>query len=243
VWPRLIHALWRNFQSDFEVLLQQLRRHQRLVESQANIIHFEQSLKARETAELLLKECREAEKKRQIDVVRTWLASPNIEVDQQTYSFFRKDDPNSGKWLLTTPKFRSWFDPDFCSAPLLWISGIPGAGKTVLASVIVEEARKLKTATVAFFYCKYMDLDRNSFRSVARGILSQLLRQHPVRKNGSTRLFAQLISSSSSQFPLEMLASGQSGWECSEAAKPGGELRESFGSTSISISVSTRPSL
>lgn len=189
VWQKLIHALWRNFQTDFSVLLQQLQRHQRLVETQADITHFEQSLKARETAELLLKEFRQVEKKRQLDVVRTWLASPNVEIDQQTYCSIRNDCPNSGKWLLTVPKFRSWFDPDFCSTPLLWINGIPGAGKSVLASVIVEEARKLKPATVAFFYCKYMDLDRNSFFSVARGILSQLLHQNSVRKNGSNRLF------------------------------------------------------
>lgn len=129
MWKKLIHALWRNFQSDFGILLQQLRRHQRLLESQANIIHFEESLKARETAEVLLKESREAEKKRQTDVVRAWLASPNVEIDQQTHQAVRKQSPDSGSWLLTAPKFRSWFDPDFCSTPLLWINGIPGAGK------------------------------------------------------------------------------------------------------------------
>lgn len=51
-------------------------------------------------------------------------------------------------------------------------------GKTVLASMIVEEARKVKLATVTFFYCRYMDPERNTSVSVARGLLSQLLLQN-----------------------------------------------------------------
>jgi hypothetical protein len=41
----------------------------------------------------------------------------------------------------------------------------------------VEEARNLPDVTVAFFYCRYQDAERNTFLAVARGILAQLLRQ------------------------------------------------------------------
>jgi len=195
VWKKLIHALWRNFQADFGALLKQFQRNQRLIENQAGILHFEESLRTREIADRQLQEFRKAESRRQREVVRSWLASPNVEVDQQSYSSVRNKDPNSGRWILSTSKFLSWFDPDFCSTSLLWINGIPGAGtstlalsirlcsfllpgKTVLASVIVEEARKMKDATVAFFYCKYMDLERCSFISVVRALLFQLLHQN-----------------------------------------------------------------
>jgi hypothetical protein len=53
-------------------------------------------------------------------------------------------------------------------------------GKTVLASVIVEEASKIQFASTVFFYCKHMDPERSSFISVARSILSQLLSQNEV---------------------------------------------------------------
>jgi len=179
---------------DFGVLLEQLRRHQHLVETQASILHFEESLRIREAAERHLHESREVERRRQTERVRSWLTSPNMEADQQKYATVREETPGSGSWILSDPKFRSWFDPDFCFEPLLWINGIPGAGKTqisplkrpciyirvkgktVLASTIVEEARKL-TLAVAFFYCKYQDPDRNSFLPVARSLLSQLVHQ------------------------------------------------------------------
>jgi len=54
-------------------------------------------------------------------------------------------------------------------------------GKTVLASVIVEESQRLLQAhhiSVAFFYCKHKDPRRNTFTAVSRGILVQLLHQN-----------------------------------------------------------------
>jgi hypothetical protein len=55
------------------------------------------------------------------------------------------------------------------------------SGKTVLASLIVEELQKLQpshAATLGFFYCKHKDAQRSTFNAVARGILAQLLRQN-----------------------------------------------------------------
>lgn len=49
----------------------------------------------------------------------------------------------------------------------------------MLASVIVDEARKIPNATVCFFFCKYRVETRNSFVSVARSILAQFLAQQP----------------------------------------------------------------
>jgi hypothetical protein len=50
-------------------------------------------------------------------------------------------------------------------------------GKTRLASLIIEEARKHQGVSVIFFYCRYLDRDRNTFLGAARGLLSQLLFQ------------------------------------------------------------------
>ena len=57
------------------------------------------------------------------------------------------------------------------------LNGTPG--KTILASIVVDAARKIPGATVAFFYCKHGEETRNSFISVARSILAQMLVQEP----------------------------------------------------------------
>jgi hypothetical protein len=50
-------------------------------------------------------------------------------------------------------------------------------GKTILASMVIEEARKHQAVSVIYFYCRYRDCDRSTFLGVARGLLSQLLSQ------------------------------------------------------------------
>ena len=51
-------------------------------------------------------------------------------------------------------------------------------GKTILASLVIEEAQKLKpTPTVLFFYCKHKNSERDNFNAVARSLLAQLLKQ------------------------------------------------------------------
>jgi hypothetical protein len=52
-------------------------------------------------------------------------------------------------------------------------------GKTILASVIVDEVRRVPNSTFAFFYCKHDDERRNSFMAVARSVLAQILSQNP----------------------------------------------------------------
>jgi NACHT domain len=53
-------------------------------------------------------------------------------------------------------------------------------GKTILASVVVDAVREISGAKLAFFYCKHSDPTRNSFISMARSILAQILDQDPT---------------------------------------------------------------
>jgi hypothetical protein len=51
------------------------------------------------------------------------------------------------------------------------------SGKSVLASVVIDEVREQKLGSMAFFYCKHRDPNKCSFTSIIRGILSQLITQ------------------------------------------------------------------
>ena len=53
-------------------------------------------------------------------------------------------------------------------------------GKTILASVVIDELRCLPDTTVVFFYCKHDEETRNTFMAVARSILWQLSSQNPL---------------------------------------------------------------
>ncbi|KAK6860606.1 hypothetical protein PG995_004242 [Apiospora arundinis] len=116
---------------------------------------------------------------RRIRDVLNWLRPTNVNVDQAALVEARADYPGTGEWLLENPLFREWFDPRHPSIPsLLWINGIPGAGKTVLASLVIQKAQELNPApAVLYFYCKNDNQERGNFVSLGRSLLAQLL-QH-----------------------------------------------------------------
>jgi hypothetical protein len=51
------------------------------------------------------------------------------------------------------------------------------AGKTILASVIIEDCLHDNSFTTSFFYCKNGDPDKSNFISILKGLLSQLISQ------------------------------------------------------------------
>jgi hypothetical protein len=50
----------------------------------------------------------------------------------------KKHEPGTGEWFINSHEFSYWMLPG-CS---LWLHGIPGAGKTVLCSTIIENVKK-----------------------------------------------------------------------------------------------------
>ena len=82
----------------------------------------------------------------------------------------------TGQWLLDHPKFRIWRD-DIASNNVLWCHGIPGSGKSVLASLVIDQLQEDFTghdyATV-FAYFDYRDQDRQSSDSMTASLLQQI---------------------------------------------------------------------
>ncbi|KAH8664515.1 hypothetical protein BX600DRAFT_464581 [Xylariales sp. PMI_506] len=77
----------------------------------------------------------------------------------------------SGQWLLTKPAYQSWRKDS--SSSVLWLHGIPGSGKTKLASLVVDQLSK--TDNLAYFYC--MRNPAQPERAQCSKILASLVRQ------------------------------------------------------------------
>ncbi|KAI1339051.1 hypothetical protein F5Y15DRAFT_416361 [Xylariaceae sp. FL0016] len=111
--------------------------------------------------------------------VRQWLSPYDSNLEQISCIKEKENFPQSGQWLLNDDLFKKWYGPLYCVNPLLWLNGIPGAGKTVLASTVIDALPGLcKPYPIrrVYFYCKEDDKGRNTFVAVARGLLSQLVK-------------------------------------------------------------------
>ncbi|KAG5657930.1 hypothetical protein KAF25_007963 [Fusarium avenaceum] len=66
--------------------------------------------------------------------------------------------PRTALWLTEGTDFQDWFNTD---KSRLWCSGIPGAGKSVIAGAIVDECLQLTqnqpNTALGYFFCTYKD--------------------------------------------------------------------------------------
>ncbi|KPM37589.1 hypothetical protein AK830_g8957 [Neonectria ditissima] len=112
----------------------------------------------------------EAVKKR--EAILEWLTPINYHSQQQ--DFIARREPGTGQWLLDSQEYQSWTK---ASQQTLFCPGIPGAGKTILASVVVEELIEKCEADprigVGFIYCNYQRQDSQSFSDLLASLLKQ----------------------------------------------------------------------
>ncbi|KAH6912020.1 hypothetical protein BKA70DRAFT_1559519 [Coprinopsis sp. MPI-PUGE-AT-0042] len=88
-----------------------------------------------------------------------------------------KATPGTVLWLFTCKEYRIFIDVDGV-LKILWGSGIPGAGKTVLASIVIDRLEALarewgNEICVAYVYIRYSDQNQVT----VRGILEVLVKQ------------------------------------------------------------------
>ncbi|EGN98195.1 hypothetical protein SERLA73DRAFT_161082 [Serpula lacrymans var. lacrymans S7.3] len=85
----------------------------------------------------------------------------------------------TGGWVLDDERFKEWQRGD---VKTLWCPGIPGAGKTVLASYIINHLEKDKKDKVAvvYAYCSYNDRSRQTACNLVASLLKQLVQDFPL---------------------------------------------------------------
>jgi ankyrin repeat domain-containing protein 50 len=88
--------------------------------------------------------------------------------------------PNTCEWFFESPGFLKWRDID--TSGILWVSALPGCGKSVLAKYLIKKSRlttKLLTTNIAHFFFKD-GTERTSKTRAMRALLWQLLIKDPT---------------------------------------------------------------
>ncbi|PLB50321.1 hypothetical protein P170DRAFT_405285 [Aspergillus steynii IBT 23096] len=178
-WDQLFQAWLRDFTTRIDEIAERTGRNKRLIENKVSFMEFETIRKDDLIYARALKREKEATTKVHKDTVENWLSAFDSKAEHHLHQEKRRVCKDPGRWLLGNREFNRWASPDDSLNPLLWLSGIPGAGKTILASVVIDELSSIQGATVAYFYCKHGDEKRNSDESVTRSILAQVLDQNP----------------------------------------------------------------
>lgn len=103
--------------------------------------------------------------------VRTWISPPDPSTNFNKALVQRQQ--GSGQWFLKGEAYKAW---KIERNSFLWLNGIPGCGKTILSSTIIEdlESNEAYSQTLLYFYFDFNDIDKQSLESAVRSLISQL---------------------------------------------------------------------
>jgi Cdc6-like AAA superfamily ATPase len=119
-----------------------------------------------------------------------WLTP--IDYAPQQNDFISQRQNGTGQWLLDSPKFRAWLQAD---KQTLFCPGIPGAGKTMLTSIVVNELTTRfgndKSICVAYIYCNFRRQDEQKADDLLANLLRQLAQGQPSLPEDVKTLYAK----------------------------------------------------
>lgn len=108
--------------------------------------------------------------------ILNWL-TPTDYAPQQ-HDFITRRQEGTGQWLLDSAEFKAWVETD---KQTLFCPGIPGAGKTILSSVVVEELiarfHNNKSIGLAYLYCNFRRQDEQKIDDLLASLLKQLIQE------------------------------------------------------------------
>ncbi|KAF1999768.1 hypothetical protein P154DRAFT_523078 [Amniculicola lignicola CBS 123094] len=108
--------------------------------------------------------------------IRQWLSAPDPSTNYQKALKLRQAD--TGLWLLESDSYNRWKK---ASTTPLWLYGIPGCGKTILSSIVMQDVLQHCQGdpgkATAYFFFDFKDEQKQDPEMMVRSLLCQLLQQ------------------------------------------------------------------
>lgn len=108
-------------------------------------------------------------------------ALPSLNFDMKHWNVHNECLTGTGQWFLSSKIFETWLEKQ---GGLLWCPGIPGAGKTVMASIVVEKLQHICTMSkhyvVVYIYFDYALRKQQNLTAIFGDLLAQTLRKQPA---------------------------------------------------------------
>ncbi|KAJ6563628.1 hypothetical protein DFH09DRAFT_920088, partial [Mycena vulgaris] len=112
------------------------------------------------------------------DKIIEWFSPLNFFL--QHADIFSARQPGTGQWFLEDKSFKEWKSG---TGKVLWCPGMPGAGKTVLASIVANDLQvnlDSQISGVAVLYLNHKETEAQSPSNLLAGIWRQLVFGKPI---------------------------------------------------------------
>lgn len=121
------------------------------------------------------------------------LSAPDPSTNYQSASEARQ--PNTGLWFLESDQYHNLKDGQ---VQAIWLHGIPGCGKSVLSSTIIDDLHRMNgsgtRSIVVYFYFDFSDPLKRTSESMIHSIITQLVQNIGTIPDAVATLFSALES-------------------------------------------------
>jgi hypothetical protein len=149
----------------------------------------ENALERLRSAAILKHKGRSHDQEEKLGKICSWLSAPDPSTNY--HKAHKQRQAETGLWLLESAKFAEWKER---AASRLWLYGIPGCGKTILSSTIIEHllqhSHNNASMVTAYFYFDFNDTQKQDPELMLRSLLSQLLQRSFMIPKGVDALFS-----------------------------------------------------
>ncbi|KAH8890574.1 hypothetical protein GQ53DRAFT_794643 [Thozetella sp. PMI_491] len=182
-WQLLFLTSWGRFQRRFDGIIEDMKRHENLIDLEANARNIAESRKAhqdirtwREEQLEIVSRFEEEQAANQYQSIMSWL---KIDESDQLAIFDLAaaeglKHPGTCSWILKHPKMTTWLQRKQ-DLPFLRLEGSAGCGKSVLSSQLVNFIKT--TSFVMHHFCSYAHASSTKYEDILKSLLLQLLRR------------------------------------------------------------------
>ena len=165
---------WGRFEREFNTIIEDLKRHQELIDKEVNAHNIIEAREMREALKSQLAQEQKQQTARQMQGVVTWLRLDDSDQIVLFDSLARvgESHPGTVDWILKKAQVASWLrtTPD---TPFLCLQGAPGTGKSVIIARLVSFLNISKSSLVIRHFCSYTQNSSTHYDQVIKSLLLQ----------------------------------------------------------------------
>ncbi|RSL54227.1 hypothetical protein CEP54_010009 [Fusarium duplospermum] len=173
-WKSFFEALWPRKKEEIEEVISRMKDHTYHLRNEVRLEDIQEAYDARQLDIENFAKLEEANRKQEYNALETAIAPTSY---RKKLSFLRgRVCEGTGDWLIKDPDLSKWLKVTQDSPKVIWLCGIPGAGKTYLAACVVKESMLLGHTLFVFLSHEHQD---TSAMSVLHSLIFQLARKDP----------------------------------------------------------------
>jgi hypothetical protein len=134
--------------------------------------------KVQMTAQDINATIKELGQQRECQAIIDWLTPVNYAFQQS--DFIARRQEGTGEWVLKSDEFQQWLAQ---RNKTLFCPGMPGAGKTIISSIVIDHLHKMfgndPAIGIAYVYCNFRQQNEQKSSDLIVSLLKQLVQEQP----------------------------------------------------------------